>query len=42
MVVLLSGHSGCAWAGLHCRDIESRLVPEVSGGLRSAASVGMG
>ena len=38
--VLLSGHSDCAWAGLHCKGSgsQSRLVTVVSSRLRSASS----
>ena len=40
MELLLSGHSGCAWAGLHCNDApsQSSSVSVVSGRLRSASS----
>ena len=40
MVVLLLGHSGCAWDGQHCKGAgsQSRQVTAVSGRLRSGAS----
>jgi len=40
MEVLLLGHSGCAWAGLHCKDTgpQSRSVTAVSGRLSAASS----
>ena len=40
MELLLSGHSGCAWAGLHCNGApsQSSSVTAVSGRLRSASS----
>ena len=44
MELLLSGHSGCAWAGLHCNGApsQSSSVTVVSGRLRSAPSAQLG
>ena len=44
MEMLLSGHSGCAWAGLHCNGApsQSSSVTVVSGRLRSAPSAQLG